>query len=260
MNSSKWINSAFFWGFHLACLVLLFLHPGLNDFIWILGLYFFRMFFITAGYHRYFSHRAYSTSRTFQFLLAFFAMTSSQKGVLWWASNHRHHHRNSDQEQDLHSPKDGFFWSHCGWFLSERFEETDLEEIRDFAKYPELVWLDRYWQVPMAAFSFVLYLIGGWRLFYLGVFPSTVLLWHGTFTINSLSHVWGTRRFETTDTSRNNGILAAITLGEGWHNNHHRHPSSTRNGLRWWEWDATYYTLRALKTFGIVWGFRRARL
>jgi len=216
------------------------------------------MFFVTAGYHRYFSHRAFKTSRVFQFVIAFMAMSSAQKGVLWWAAHHRHHHRHSDQELDLHSPTlFGFFWSHVGWIMSDKYNDTRLNYIGDFAKFPELRWLNKYHMVPPVVLGAVIWLIGGWHLFIWGFCLSTVLLWHDTFTINSLSHLFGTRRYETTDTSKNNWFLALLTLGEGWHNNHHHFMASARQGFFWWEVDITYYTLKVLSWFGIVWDLRK---
>jgi stearoyl-CoA desaturase (Delta-9 desaturase) len=215
--------------------------------------YFLRMFGVTAGYHRYFAHRAFKTNRVFQFLLAFLAQTSAQKGVLWWAAHHRHHHRYSDHDEDLHSPaRKGFWWSHVGWIMSTKYEATRFESIRDFARFPELVWLNRFHIVPAMVALFVMWLIGGvpW-MFYAGVL-STVLLWHGTFTINSLSHIFGSRRYVTTDTSRNNFLLALLTMGEGWHNNHHFHQNTANQGWFWWEVDATFYVLKVLSWFGVV--------
>ena len=245
-----------FWGVHLLCLAALALPFQISDVVLCIGLYYLRMFFITGGYHRYFSHRTYQTSRPFQFFIAFMAMTSSQKGVLWWGAHHRFHHQHSDQDQDVHSPKKGFWWSHAGWIMSDLHEETDYSKIQDFAKYPELVWLNRHWTVPAFMFALATYLLGGIHGFVWGGVISTVLLWHGTFTINSLSHVWGSRRYETTDTSRNNFILSMITLGEGWHNNHHRFPGTTRNGFFWWEIDITYYVLKIFSVLGLVWNLR----
>jgi stearoyl-CoA desaturase (delta-9 desaturase) len=217
-----------------------------------------RMFFVTAGYHRYFSHRSFKTSRWFQFVIAVMATSSSQKGVLWWAAHHRHHHRFSDQEEDLHSPTlFGFFWAHIGWILSDRYLGTRFDYIGDFAKFPELRWLNKYYLIPPAILGVAMWLIGGWGLFVWGFCISTVLLWHDTFTINSLSHLFGSRRFETADTSRNNWLLAILTLGEGWHNNHHHFMASARQGFYWWEIDLTYYTLRVLSWLGIVWELRK---
>jgi stearoyl-CoA desaturase (Delta-9 desaturase) len=241
-----------FWAIHVACVGVFFI-----DFSWwyvalALGGYAVRMFGVTGGYHRYFSHRTYSTGRVFQFVMAFLAMSSSQKGVIWWASHHRHHHAHSDQEHDVHSPQDGFWWSHVGWILSKEHEETEEHYVRDLMRFPELVWLDKYFVVPPTVWGSAMFLIAGVPGLIWGLCVSTVLLWHGTFTINSLSHVWGKARYVTTDTSRNNFILAIITLGEGWHNNHHRFQSAARNGFFWWELDITYYTLKLLSFVGIV--------
>jgi len=243
---------------HVACFAAFFLDFRWS-YLWVcLALYYLRMFFVTAGYHRYFSHRSFKTSRWFQFVIAWMAMSSSQKGVLWWAAHHRHHHRYSDQEDDLHSPTlFGFWWSHIGWILSDRYNDTRFDYIGDFAKFRELRWLNKYHVVPPAVLAVVLWLIGGWGLFLWGFCLSTVLLWHGTFTINSLSHIFGKRRFPTTDTSKNNWLLALVTLGEGWHNNHHYYMASARQGFYWWEVDLTYYTLKILSWFRIVRDLRR---
>lgn len=246
------INIALFILFHILAFSVFFVDYR-SEYLWLLiGTYFGRMFFITAGYHRYFSHRSYKTSRIFQFFMAFMAMTSSQKGVLWWASHHRDHHRHSDQDNDIHSPNQGWIWSHMGWFLSPKFDPTDLSKIKDFSKYPELCWLNKHWSVPVWIYAFILYAVGGLPYLAWGFFLSTVLLWHGTFTINSIAHLWGTRRFETEDRSRNNFFLSLITLGEGWHNNHHRFPNACRNGHQWWELDFTFYILKILSWMRIV--------
>jgi stearoyl-CoA desaturase (delta-9 desaturase) len=218
------------------------------------ALYYVRMFGVTGAYHRYFSHRTYKTSRVFQFLLAVLAMTSVQKGVLWWASHHRTHHRNSDQPTDVHSVlQDGFWWSHVGWIVSKKYDDTDLSKVKDLARFPELRFLDRFHVLVPIAYAATLWLLGGtWALFW-GFFVSTTLLWHGTFTINSLTHVFGSQRYITTDNSRNNLLLALITMGEGWHNNHHYYQRSTNQGFFWWEVDATYYVLRVLSWLGLVW-------
>lgn len=220
------------------------------------ALYVVRMFGVTGGYHRYFSHRTYKTSRFGQFVLAFLAESSSQRGVLWWAAHHRHHHRYSDQPNDVHSPKhDGFWYSHMGW-LYHKNDKTHMERVRDLSKYPELRFLNRYWLLPPVLLGTVMFLAGGLDGLLIGFMLSTTLLWHGTFTINSLSHVWGKRPFQTTDTSRNNPFLALITLGEGWHNNHHHHMHSTRQGFLWWQFDITYMILKVLARLGLVWQLR----
>ncbi len=221
-----------------------------------LGFYYLRMVGITMGYHRYFSHRAFKTSRVFQFVMALVGTASSQKGVLWWAAHHRHHHKVSDRADDIHSPRKGFLWSQYGWFLCDKYQQTELEQIRDFAIYPELRWLDRGWGVVVVAYATLLFLIGGWFWLLWGFFVSTTLLWHGTFFVNSLAHVFGRRRYGTSDDSRNSLLIALITCGEGWHNNHHHYQSTANQGFFWWEVDFTYYLLRGLAAVGVVWDLR----
>ena len=215
-----------------------------------------RMWCITAGYHRYFAHRSYGVSRVFQLALGFGGLTAAQKGPLWWAAAHRIHHRFADTDRDPHSPQKGFWWSHIGWILSGRYGATDLDVVADLARYPELRFLDRHdwlgpWSVALAS-----WLVAGWSGLVVGFFGSTVLLWHATFAVNSVTHLLGTRRYATADSSRNLLPVALLTLGEGWHNNHHHHPTSARQGFRWWEVDLTYYSLRALAAIGMVRGIR----
>jgi stearoyl-CoA desaturase (delta-9 desaturase) len=220
-------------------------------------LYVVRMFGVTAGYHRYFSHRSFATSRAFQLVLALLAQSSAQKSVLWWAAHHRHHHLHSDDPADRHSPaQHGFLESHVGWVFREDAGPTDLARVADLAKYPELRWLHRHWLVPPAVLAILVLLLFGWSGLVIGFFLSTVLTWHGTYTINSLSHVLGSRRFATKDTSRNNPFLALLTLGEGWHNNHHHYPNAARCGFYPRELDVTYLGLRLLEKLGLVWGLK----
>jgi stearoyl-CoA desaturase (delta-9 desaturase) len=220
-------------------------------------LYCLRMFAIGAGYHRYFSHRAYSTGRLFQFILAFLAQSSAQKSVLWWAAKHRHHHLHSDTRQDVHSPRhNGFIYSHVGWIFSRQHDVTDLVKVADFAAFPELRLLHRFEVVPAVFLAGLCFLIAGWPGLVVGFLWSTVLVYHATFCINSLAHVRGRKRYVTGDDSRNNWILALFTLGEGWHNNHHAYQSSVRQGFRWWEIDVTFYVLKALSLTGIIWDLR----
>ena len=222
-----------------------------------IGLYYLRMFGVTAGYHRYFAHRSYKTSRAFQFVLALLAVSSAQKGVLWWVAHHREHHRHSDEPQDVHSPvQDGLWWAHVGWILAPRNDAVDLARVADFAGYPELRWLERWHFLPPAALAVGLYLWGGLPALVWGFFVSTTLLWHGTFTINSLAHLFGSRRYATRDDSRNNWFLALLTLGEGWHNNHHHYKPAANQGFFWWEFDPTFYALKVLSWLGLVWDVR----
>ena len=217
-------------------------------------LYWLRMFAITAGYHRYFSHRSYSTSRLFQFVLAFLAQSTTQKSVLWWAAKHRHHHLHSDTAHDVHSPRHkGFFYSHVGWIFYRQHDTTDLVKVADLAAFPELKWLHRFEQVPAVILAVLCFLIGGWSGLVVGFVWSTVLLYHATFCINSLAHVHGRKRYVTGDDSRNNWLLAFFTMGEGWHNNHHAYPRSAPHGHRWWELDMTHWAICCMKAIGLAW-------
>ncbi len=221
------------------------------------SLYVIRMWSLTSGFHRYFSHRSYKTSRAFQFVLAFLGQSSAQRGVLWWAAIHRHHHRHSDTPLDVHSPRHtGFFFSHVGWIFSKQKSEADYSTIEDFTKYPELCWLNRHPYFPAFLLAVGCFMAAGWTGLFVGFFLSTVILYHGTFSINSVAHVVGNQRYVTADDSKNNWWLALITLGEGWHNNHHHYQSSTRQGFFWWEIDISYYVLRVLSWTGIVWDLR----
>jgi stearoyl-CoA desaturase (Delta-9 desaturase) len=259
-----------FWGVHLACLLVLWTGVSWTAVGVCAGLYVVRMFGVTAGYHRYFAHRTFKTSRPMQFLLALLATASAQQGPLWWAGHHRHHHRYSDQLGDVHSVRrNGFWWAHVGWITSGQHLAIRTALVRDLARYPELRFLDRYDGLPPFALALAVLAAGWWlgqhapelgtsglQLLAWGFFVSTTLLYHGTFTINSLAHVFGRRRFATDDDSRNSLILALITLGEGWHNNHHRYPGSERQGFYWWEIDLTHYALALLSWLGLVWDLR----
>ena len=219
-----------------------------------------RMVVVTAGYHRYFAHRAFKTSRPFQLLLALGAQSAAQKGVLWWASHHRWHHRYADTARDVHSPRRrGFWYAHLGWIMSDTWIETKTALVSDLARYPELRFLNRRGVqiAPAVALALAFLFVGGVHALVWGFFVSTVLLWHGSFTINSLAHLFGNRCYDTPDDSRNNWALAILTSGEGWHNNHHRYQSSANQGFRWWEIDVTYYVLRLLSLLGLIWDLRR---
>ena len=240
---------------HLVALV----GPFLVGFSWNLvalavGLYYARMAGTTIVYHRYFAHRTFKSSRVFQAIMAFWAQTSAQKGALWWAAHHRNHHRFSDLEGDLHSPRDGFWESHMLWILRDGNAPT--AEIKDFSRFPELRFLNTLHLLPPTALAVTLFFLGGMPALIWGFFVSTVLLWHGTFLVNSLNHVWGTRRYETTDTSRNNGLIAFLTMGEGWHNNHHHYMSAARQGFFWWEIDPSFYLIKLFQALGLVWDVR----
>ena len=238
---------------HFLPLLAIITGVGWHDWQILLVTYWVRMFFITAGYHRYFAHRTFKTSRVFQFILAFGGTTCAQKGPLWWSGNHRLHHRYTDTVQDAHSPIKGVLYSHVGWVLATKSDRVPTEAIEDFAKYPELRFFNRFdwigpWLLAMGCLWW-----GGWSGLVTGFFLSTVMVWHCTFLVNSMAHLVGTRRYATEDSSRNNAFVAFVTMGEGWHNNHHHIQSSCRQGFRWWEFDMAYYVIKLLAVFHIVW-------
>jgi stearoyl-CoA desaturase (Delta-9 desaturase) len=242
---------------HLAALGVFWTGFTTTSIILCISLYVIRMWALTAGFHRYFSHRSYKTSRWFQFVLAFLGQTSAQRGVLWWTAIHRHHHRHSDTPLDAHSPKhNGFWFSHMGWIFSPQKNTADYSTVEDFSRFPELRFLDRHAYFPAALLGVACFLIDGWTGLFVGFILSTVILYHGVFAINSLAHVVGKKRYLTADDSRNNWWLAILTLGEGWHNNHHHYQSSTRQGFFWWEIDISYYVLKVMSWVGLVWDIR----
>jgi stearoyl-CoA desaturase (delta-9 desaturase) len=261
-----WSRVIPFIGMHLACLAVIWVGFSWFAFWMALGLYALRMFAITAFYHRYFSHRAFRASRPVQFAFAVIGASAVQRGPLWWAAHHRNHHRHADTPADVHSPvQHGFLHSHMGWFLSRAGFRTDWSKIPDLVKFPELRLLDRFDLLVPVALAVGLFFLGRWlgmahpelgtsgpQLLVWGFFISTIVLFHVTVTINSLAHRFGSRRFETRDNSRNNWLLAILTFGEGWHNNHHHFPGSARQGFRWWEVDLTFYILRTMAVFGLV--------
>ena len=256
---------------HLGCFAVIWAGFSWTALIAAMLLYAVRMFAVTAFYHRYLSHRSYRTSRWMQFAFAVLGNSSCQRGPIWWASVHRHHHKHSDDEHDIHSPRmSGFLWAHIGWLTSAKNFPTDYSRVRDLEKFPELVFLNRFDQLVPLLYGVFLWLAGsmleayapgfgtnGFQLFVWGFFISTVVLLHATFFINSLAHVLGTRRFKTDDDSRNNFLLALLTLGEGWHNNHHRYASAARQGFYWWEIDISYWLLKMMSWFGLVWDLRQ---
>ena len=265
-----WLRAAPFIAMHLACLGVIWVGVSPIALIVAAALYAIRMFAITGFYHRYFSHRTFQTSRVVQFVFATIGASCVQRGPLWWAAHHRHHHRHADTQSDPHSPAvHGFLWSHVGWFLTPRNFRTDLSRVPDLAKYPELRWLDRFDIAIPVLLAVAMYGLGvllrhvapqlgtsGGQMLVWGFFVSTIVLFHATVTINSLAHRFGSRRYATKDDSRNNIWLALLTFGEGWHNNHHFFPGSSRQGFRWWEVDLTWYGLKLMSMLGLVRGLK----
>ncbi len=243
---------------HVVCLAVLATGATTLDLVLCALLYFVRMFGITGAYHRYFAHRSYKTSRPFQFVLAWLGCSAMQKGPLWWAGHHRHHHRHSDTEEDVHSPiTRSVWWSHLGWIMTPDNDPTDWHGMRDLARYPELRWLNAWHWVPGILLAVFCWWVGSWSGLVVGFFISTVLVYHGTFLVNSACHIFGSRRYATTDHSKNNWWVALLTLGEGWHNNHHYYQSSANQGFFWWEIDISYYIIKGLEFCGLVWDVRK---
>jgi stearoyl-CoA desaturase (delta-9 desaturase) len=265
-----WLRCIPFLAVHLMCLGVIWVGWSPVAVAVAVGLYLIRMLAITGFYHRYFSHRSFRTSRAAQLAFAALGATSVQRGPLWWASHHRWHHRRSDEPTDVHSPRQqGFVWSHMGWITSQANFGTDLKIVHDLARFPELRFLDRFDVLMPTLLGFGCFGLGamlkwvapqlgtsGAQMLIWGFFISTVVLMHGTFTINSLAHLIGRQRYETGDDSRNSFMLALLTLGEGWHNNHHHYPASVRQGFYWWEIDITYYVLKVFEAVGIIWDLR----
>ncbi|MGA8708968.1 MAG: fatty acid desaturase [Steroidobacteraceae bacterium] len=255
---------------HAACLGVFWVGVSPLALLVALATYLIRMFAITGFYHRYFSHRSFKTSRTGQFIFGLLGASAVQRGPVWWAAHHRHHHANSDLDADLHSPSQhGFLRAHMGWFLTVRGFEPDLRLARDWLRFPELRWLDRFDVLIPLLLAAAMFVLGGvlarvaphlhtgsGQMLLWGFFVSTVLCWHATYTINSLSHLFGRQRYRTGDDSRNNWLLAILTLGEGWHNNHHYYPGAARQGFFWWEYDLTFYLLKLLSWLGLIWDLK----
>lgn len=266
-----WVRAFPFVIMHLMCLAVFYV-----GFSWVaFGVatfnYCLHVFVLTGFYHRYFSHRAFKTSRFWQFVFGAIGCTSVQRGPLWWAAHHRHHHAHSDDGEDLHSPRQhGFWYSHMGWFLTARGYQLDWKRVPDFAKYPEMRFLEKCDLILAVLWALANYTLGavleayypglgttGFQMLIWGFFCSTVAVYHVTYFVNSLTHVMGSKRFRTKDDSRNNWLVAILTFGEGWHNNHHHYPASASQGFYWWEVDMSFYILKFLSMMGVVWDLKK---
>ncbi|HAT11034.1 MAG TPA: acyl-CoA desaturase [Planctomycetes bacterium] len=265
-----WLRTLPFILLHLVCFAVLWTGVSLVAAMVCLALFGLRMFAITAVYHRLLAHRSYDAPRWLAFLGALVANSSGQRGPLWWAAHHRIHHRLSDEDGDLHSPqRAGLLGSHVLWFMTPGAFRTRLEAVPDLARRRELMLLDRFDTLAPAALAGGCFALGwaletwapglgtnGMQMLVWGFCISTVLCAHATFTVNSLAHTWGSRAYATSDSSRNNWFIALITLGEGWHNNHHRYPAATAQGFAWWQYDPTLWILRLFAALGLVSGLK----
>jgi stearoyl-CoA desaturase (delta-9 desaturase) len=218
--------------------------------------HFLRAIGLTLAFHRYFAHRAFKMNRAARFVWAFIGTAAMQKGPLWWAGHHVNHHRFADREGDPHSPMvSGFYYAHIGWFLNDsKYDSVEASNpvIRDFSKVPEIAWLEKYFFLPPLALAATMFLLGGLPWLVWGFCLPTMTLAHSTFAINTVNHMFGSRRFETLDESRNNPLTAFFAVGEGWHNNHHRYQRAARNGFYWWEFDPTWYVIGAMGAVGLA--------
>jgi stearoyl-CoA desaturase (delta-9 desaturase) len=261
MNSwkfSDYLSAVLFVLMHLVVLLVFVVPFSWGLVAMALCSYLVRMWAVTAGYHRYFAHRSFKTSRAFQFILGLLGTSTMQNGPLWWASVHRRHHKHSDTSLDPHSPIFCGFWhAQVLWIFDRGIDGFDTSNVNDLWVYPELRWLDKHRWVPIVAYALACFAAAGLPGVVWGFVVATIAALHATSSINSLAHLWGSQRYSrTNDSSRNNPFLAVLTLGEGWHNNHHHFMSSARQGFFWWEIDVTYYTLKVLSWLGIVWDVR----
>jgi stearoyl-CoA desaturase (Delta-9 desaturase) len=253
----KTIAMLVFWLVQVSALLIFFV-PFSAAFLglWAVS-HFLRAIGLTLAFHRYFAHRAFQMNRGARFFWAFVGTAAMQKGPLWWAGHHVNHHRFADREGDPHSPMvSGVYYAHIGWFLNDAKHnviEASNPVIRDFSKAPEIFWLDRLFFVPPIMLAAAMYLAGGMPWLIWGFCLPTVTLAHATFAINTVNHLFGSRRFDTIDESRNNVVTAVFAVGEGWHNNHHRYQRAARNGFYWWEFDPTWYTIRLMAMLGLAW-------
>lgn len=253
----KTATQAIFWIVQASAL-LVFVVPFSTGLIllWAVS-HFLRAIGLTLAFHRYFAHRAFKMNRAAQFAWAFIGTAAMQKGPLWWAGHHVNHHKYADRDGDPHSPMvSGIYYAHIGWFLNDTKHdrlEANNPVVRDFSKYPEIRFLNTYFFVPPLLLALGMYLAGGFQWLVWGFCLPTVTLAHATFAINTVNHLFGTRRFDTIDESRNNVVTALFAVGEGWHNNHHRYQRAARNGFYWYEFDPTWYTIRLMQVLGLAW-------
>jgi fatty-acid desaturase len=243
--------------FHVCAIVALFMFSwkvlAFGLFMWWIA----ESLGIGMGFHRLLTHRGYKTPKWMEYFLTVCGTLALQGGPIGWVATHRLHHQNSDKEGDPHSPRDGGFWAHMGWIITGDAIHNKTTEllpyVPDLRKDKFMIWISKWHWVPLAILAVAVLVVGGWRYVMWGIFLRTVVGLHATYLVNSATHMWGSRRFLTHDTSTNNFWVAMLSFGEGWHNNHHAHPQSARHGLAWYEFDLNWYGISALRTLGLAW-------
>jgi stearoyl-CoA desaturase (delta-9 desaturase) len=262
-NPINWPITLVMFSFHIGAVIAFFNFswPALGVtilMIWITG-----SLGIGIGYHRLLTHRGFKTSKPVEYFLTFCGALALEGGPIAWVARHRIHHAHAERDEDPHSPRHGFWWSHMGWIVNGVSDHREIESLArhvpDLAKDRFHLWISRWNFMPQFALFGILYGAGGWEFVLWGISVRVVYCWHATCFVNSAAHVWGKRRFETRDDSRNNWWVALATFGEGWHNNHHAHPASARHGLAWYEIDINWYGIWTLEKLGLVENVRLAK-
>src|SRR3984957_2134432 len=252
----NWVTATAMIAFHIGAVVALFFFTWKAFFLaiflwWVSG-----SLGIGMGYHRLLTHPGYKTPKWVEYFLTICATLALEGGPIFWVATHRIHHKHSDKEGDPHSPIDGIWWAHMGWILIGKSMHHDTSTLArfvpDLAKDKFMVWITKYHYVPIIVLGFILLAIGGWPFVMWGIFARTVVGLHATWLVNSATHSWGTRRFQTRDLSTNSWWVAILTVGEGRHNNHHAHPVSARHGMKWYEIDFNWYGIWALQKLGLA--------
>jgi fatty-acid desaturase len=255
-NEINWVTSIAMFIFHIGAIAALFFFSWKNFFValflyWVGG-----SLGIGMAYHRLLTHRGYKTPKWVEYFLTICATLALEGGPIFWVATHRIHHQHSDKDGDPHTPLDGKWWAHMGWILMGKSMHHDAETLArytpDLAKDKFHVWITKYHYVPNIILGFILLAIGGWKMLLWGMFFRVVLGLHATWLVNSATHSWGSRRYETRDLSTNSWWVALLSFGEGWHNNHHAHPVSARHGLAWYEFDLNWYGIWTLKKLGLA--------
>ncbi len=255
-NGIQWVTSIAIISFHILAIWALFTFSWQNLFAAVLIWWMTGSLGIGLGYHRLLTHGGFKTPKVVEYFLTICGTLALQSGPLQWVTTHRIHHAFTETENDPHSPRDGTFWAHIGWLMSGTALSHDEATMKRYA--PDLlkdkvhVFISKYFFMTTIIVGIALFFIGGWSMVLWGIFLRQVFGWHMTFLVNSATHLWGTRRFETHDDSRNNGLIAALTWGEGWHNNHHAHPRSARHGLTWREVDINWIQIKLMEKLGIA--------